>query len=204
MVVKGLTFTFMVMAVAFSSIDRVDARTLDLVCPITGSGDACIFSLTASGAGNLSVATRPCVAGQRWRATIARFNTGEVVSAVGRGDPNVFSGRVVRSTTRGTRFLVIVSLEAPSPSRAASAVVARLSGPFPEVAGPGPRDRSGLFLSFGSGGHPAVAPGCVATGARPDAVFVAPPPSPASGAFLAPTGTLLPPVTTFGTVGTRF
>ena len=150
------------------------ATTFDRVCSITGSGGACIFSFNAIAAGNVSVSTKACAFGQRWRTTIARFNTGEAVSQVGNGSIVAFTGRAVRSTTKGAKFLVIVTLESPVLNNFSGAVIVRFTGPFTTVAGPRPSDGSGLFLSSGSSAGPLPLLGCDLSSSRSTAVFVAP------------------------------
>ena len=92
---------------------------------------------------NSSVSTRACTGGLRFRTIIARINTGEIVSQVGTGSAVAFTGRAVRSTRKGFRFLVIVPLESPVLSNFSGAVVVRFAGPFTTVAGPRPSDAEG-------------------------------------------------------------
>ena len=204
---------FMVSSVLVVFAKEAGAATFDRVCSITGSGSACIFSFNAATAGNVSVSTRTCASGQRWRNTIARLNTGEAVSQVGSGSITTFTGRAVRSTTKGAKFLVIVSLESPALDNFSGAVIVRFTGPFTAVAGPRPSDGNRLFVSAGSSASPLPLLGCGLGSTRTTPFFVAPivPQAPATNTFLPSTSTFLPststflmPMTTFGTGATGF
>jgi hypothetical protein len=173
----------------------VDGATIDRACSITAPGGACMFTVRATATGNLSVATRACVKGQRWRTVIAKVNTGETVSQVGTGNNAAFSGRAVRSAAKGANFLVIVSIEWPAPENFSGTVVTRFTGPFATVLGPRPNAAGGLP-------PPAdcrVLPLPVTVGDRGDAqagaVFAAPlsPSPPATNTLLPPTTFLLSP-----------
>ena len=201
-----LSYTFMVSAmIAYPATDAA-AVTAERICAVTGSGAACTFSLTTTAAGNLNVATKPCVAGQKWRATIAKFNTGEVVSQVGDGRNDAFTGRAVRSTTKGARFVVIVSRVTPAQSSVAGAAVVRFTGPLSNVTGPQPPGGSGLLLSTGAPATQQVLSGCNLGGTRASVLFRAPSAgrSPASSSLLPPTSTFLAPTTTLGIGSTGF
>ena len=178
-----------------------------------------MFSLTAIATGNLSVSTKACTGGLRFRTIIARINTGEIVSQVGTGSTVTFTGRAVRSTRKGFRFLVIISIELPVPSIFSDAVVIRFAGPFTTVAGPRAIHAERLlraldcrvatpFLTFDE--RINLEPRSVFAvpdltfgertdlGSRP--VFALPVPSlPATNTLLPPTNFLLSPTPVFGT-----
>ena len=90
------------------------------------------------GSGNLSVSTRSRVAGQRWRTTIARLNTGETVGQVNVGSAATFTGAAVRSAATNASFVVIVSLEGALRDPLNASVLVRFNGPFVTVIGPRP------------------------------------------------------------------
>jgi hypothetical protein len=184
-------------------VKKADATTLDRTCSITASGGACIFSIKAISAGNLSVSTRACINGQRWRITIAKINTGETVSQVGSGSVITFTGRAVRSTTKGANFLVIVSLEWPVLNDFSGAVVIRFVGPFTTVGGPRPNDASGLLLSSGCTLTRRPILVCDRIDTRTTPVFALPvlPSMPGTTTLLPPTNFFLSPTTTVGATG---
>jgi hypothetical protein len=186
----------MSMALPLLLAKSVSAATFDRLCAISAPGNACIFSVKAAAAGTISVSTRACIGGQRWRVTIARSNSSEVVSQIGTGSTTAFTGRAVRSTSTGTGFRVIVTIESPAPADFAGAMIVRFSGPFTTAGGPRPNgDPNGnSVLVSSSDGSPAQLPplACDRDFARSLPVFVAP-----VLPQLPPTSTLLPPTTVF-------
>ena len=172
--------------------ESTQAATFDRACAITAPGDACIFSVKASAAGTISVATRACTGGQRWRVTIARANSSEVVSQIGTGTTTAFTGRAVRSTSKGTGFLVVITIESPAPADFAGAMIVRFSGPFTTASGPRPNGNSALASSANDFFAQSPFLACDRSIVRSLPVIVAP-----FVPQLPPTNTLLPPTTVF-------
>jgi hypothetical protein len=201
-----LSFILMVAAGLGLLANKGEAATFDRNCVITASGSACMFTIQATAAGNLSVSTRACVVGQRWRAIIAKINTGEVVSQVSTGSITAFTGRAVRSTTIGAKFVVIVSIESPVLNNFAAAVVIRFAGAFTTVAGPRPNGAGVLLPSAACGVDQSrlTVGGTFIT--RPTIPIVPPlvPSMPATTVLLPPTSTLLPPTSIFLSPTTMF
>ena len=215
----------LILAALVSVSKKTAATTLDRACTIESSGRTCIFSLTAIATGNLTVSTKACTGGLRFRTIIARINTGEIVSQVGTGSTVTFTGRAVRSTRKGFRFLVIISIESPVPSIFSDAVVIRFAGPFTTVIGPRAIHAERLlraldcsvatpFLTFGERTdlelRSVFAVPDLTFGERTDLgsrpVFAVPvvPSLPATNMLSPPTNLLLSPTTIFGTGVTGF
>lgn len=87
------------------------------------------------------------MAGQRWRTTIARLNTGETVGQVNLGSPTAFTGAAVRSAATNASFVVIVSLEGAVRDPLLASVIVRFNGPFVAVFGPRPTVSGTTVLS---------------------------------------------------------
>jgi hypothetical protein len=204
---RVMSLRVLIAAAALALVAKfANGATLDRACSITAPGGACMFTVRAAATGNLSVSTRACVRGQRWRTVIAKINTGETVSQVGTGNAAAFTGRAVRSAAKGANFLVIVSFEWPAPENFSGAVVTRFTGPFATVLGPRPNAAVGLPPLPDCSAHPSLVTAGDRGDAQAGAVFAAPLlPSPlATNTLLPPTTVLLSPAAPLGTAATGF
>jgi hypothetical protein len=200
MAYQRMSFSILVILAALALPGKkADATAVDRTCAITASGDVCIFTIKTNASGNLTVSTRACVNGQRWRTIIAKFNTGQTVSQVGAGSTVAFTGRAVRSTSKGANFLVIVTLEWPVLDPFSGASVVRFVGPFTSVTGPRPHDAGELPVSFDCSIVPQLPTVGDRSNFRSMPVFALPiqPSLPTTNTLLPPTNFLLPPTTNF-------
>lgn len=120
------------------------AAATDKTFTLADLGKACIFDLTASDNGTLTVLTKPKSAGARLRSTAVETDLTGAVSTVGTGGTGSFTGKVSRPAVAGHSYEVIINYEQPVPGTFPSSATARITGPFAEIPncrlvdGPGP------------------------------------------------------------------
>lgn len=121
LVLVALTLILSVPAAAQESI---------VTCTLGASGEACIFDLTATADGVLSVDSKAGASGNRWRTTTFLANKKSAKSNVGTGSAATFTGLVERNVQMGTKYELAVTYETPLPGTFPASVTVRVNGPL--------------------------------------------------------------------------
>jgi hypothetical protein len=120
-----------VVLAAFALILSVPAAAQEVIktCAFGASGDACVFDLTATADGVLSVDTKAGSNGDKWRATTFLANKKSAKSNVSTGSATTFTGLVGRNVQTGRKYELAVTYETPLPGTFPATVTVRVNGP---------------------------------------------------------------------------